>query len=750
MAEEKSEPVHVLHVMPGLGPGGIELALSRVVRGLSGPHMQHSVVCLKGEPVIRDCFDPCVRVYAMHAGANELNLPVRLRRLIRQIRPDVIHARNWSAWPDVTLARLLVSPRVPLIFSFHGVDSPGRVPRRRAWAMRILTSLTDCVFAVSGGARDFLVHEIGLPATRVAVIPNGVDTERYAPGPPRAATGRLVVGTVGSLTAVKNHLLLIRACAMLVREGLDLELRIAGDGPERSRLTEAAHSLDVADRVRLLGHVRDVPGFLRGLDVFVLPSLSEAHPNALLEAMACGLPCVGMRVGGVPEVLGNGRFGILVVPSDVRELAHRIRQLAENLSLRDSLGRAARQQVVEHCSMESMLAAYEVLYRSPRTAEATFRPSCERADRLDRRPRVVMLGPLPPATGGMATVLGNLHRSRLAVGCRLHVLDNGKTTPERRPLSEGILAQVRLLGRLARAIVTHDVQIVHIHTCSGFTFWRDCLHLAVAKMLRRKVVLHVHGGRFDEFGDRLSSPGRAALRLALHAADAVIALSASWVARLRRYAPAARWRVVPNGVPIPPLRDHRSHPRLTFLFMGDLSQQKGAPDLVAAAGKAFRKGLQGTILIAGGEGLPGDKERMDRLVVEGGLASHIRLLGVVSGACKESALAEADCLVLPSYAEGLPMAILEGMAYGLPIIATRVGAIPEAITDGVEGFLVEPGDIESLADRLRRLSMDAELREQMGIAARRRVEAGHSLDVMVEGLLTVYREALGRRGRPWS
>ena len=172
--------------------------------------------------------------------------------------------------------------------------------------------------------------------------------------------------------------------------------------------------------------------------------------------------------------------------------------------------------------------------------------------------------------------------------------------------------------------------------------------------------------------------------------------------------------------------------------------------MVAAAGKAFRKGLQGTILIAGGEGLPGDKERMDRLVGEGGLASHIRLLGIVSGACKESALAEADCLVLPSYAEGLPMAILEGMAYGLPIIATRVGAIPEVITDGVEGFLVEPGDIESLADRLLRLSMDAELREQMGIAARRRVEADHSLDVMVEGLLTVYSEALGRQGQPWS
>jgi len=744
------DAIHVLDVIPGLRAGGMELAMSRVVEGLSARGMRHSVVCLKGEPEIRDRFSESIPIYCLYAGPNDLGLPVRLRRLIRQIRPDVIHARNWSAWPDVTLARLLVWPRVPLIFSFHGVDSPGRVPRRRAWAMRILTSLTDCVFTVSGGARDFLVQEIGLPATRVAVIPNGVDTERYAPGPPRAATGRLVVGTVGSLTAVKNHLLLIRACAMLVREGLDLELRIAGDGPERSRLIEAARSLDVTDRVRLLGHVRDVAGFLRGLDVFVLPSLSEAHPNALLEAMACGLPCVGTRVGGVPEVLGNGRFGLLVVPSDVRELAHRIRELAEDLSLRDSLGRAARQRVVEHCSMESMLAAYEVLYRSPRTAEATFRPSCEVADRLKRRPRVVMLGPLPPATGGMATVLGNLQHSGLAARCRLHVLDNGKTTSEGRPLSEGILAQGRLLARLGRTIMRHDVRIVHIHTCSGFTFWRDCLHLAVAKMLRRKVVLHVHGGRFDEFCDRLSSPGRATLRLALHAADAVIVLSASWVVRLRRYSPAARWRVVPNGVPLPARRDHPSRPHPVFLFMGDLGQRKGAPDLVAAAGKAFRKGLQGTILIAGGEGLPGDKERMDRLVGEGGLASHIRLLGIVSGACKESALAEADCLVLPSYAEGLPMAILEGMAYGLPIIATRVGAIPEVITDGVEGFLVEPGDIESLADRLLRLSMDAELREQMGIAARRRVEADHSLDVMVEGLLTVYSEALGRQGQPWS
>ncbi len=118
------------------------------------------------------------------------------------------------------------------------------------------------------------------------------------------------------------------------------------------------------------------------------------------------------------------------------------------------------------------------------------------------------------------------------------------------------------------------------------------------------------------------------------------------------------------------------------------------------------------------------------------------MLGSISGEGKNQVLQRADCLVLPSHGEGLPIAILEGMAYGLPVIATRVGAIPEVITDGKEGFLIAPHDVETLADRLLHIEGDPTLRKEMGQAARKRIERDYTLERMADRLSNVYRSCL--------
>ncbi|MBK6603370.1 MAG: glycosyltransferase [Betaproteobacteria bacterium] len=147
-----------------------------------------------------------------------------------------------------------------------------------------------------------MVEHVGLREQDVAVIPNGVDTRRFAPTQRAHTTNELLVGTVGSLTPVKNQALLIRACARVIQQGLALRLDIVGEGRERPALEGLVRSLGMTGRVRLLGHIDDIPAFLNGLDLFVLPSDSEAHPNALSEAMACGLACIASRVGGVAEI----------------------------------------------------------------------------------------------------------------------------------------------------------------------------------------------------------------------------------------------------------------------------------------------------------------------------------------------------------------------------------------------------------------------------------------------------------------
>jgi len=354
--------VHVVHVAPELGPGGMELAMARVVNALTQAGMRHTIVCLKGEPILRDLVDPAVEIHCLRARPHDPLLPWRLRKFISRARPTVIHARNWSAWPDVALARMTSLPIVPLIFSFHGRDRSGPMPLRRRLAFWLLGRTTSCLLTVSAASKEFLVRHVRWPADRVQVIPNGVDTDIFKQRTARGDRPRAVIGSVGGLRRVKNYPLLIRACADLLKNGLDLELRIAGDGPEMGGLIELSKSLGIADRVGLLGHVTDVPGFLRDLDVFCLPSDSEQNPNALLEAMATGLPCVATRVGAVPELLDSGRCGLIVRPGDRPALADAIATLLSHKALCRRLGTASRRRVCQGYNLERMVAGYADLY----------------------------------------------------------------------------------------------------------------------------------------------------------------------------------------------------------------------------------------------------------------------------------------------------------------------------------------------------------------------------------------------------
>ncbi|MCK4624116.1 MAG: glycosyltransferase, partial [Phycisphaerae bacterium] len=496
------------------------------------------------------------------------------------------------------------------------------------------------------------------------------------------------------------------------------------------------------DRVIFAGHVDDVSEFLHQLDIFALPSSSEQHPNALLEAMACGLPCVATNVGGVGELLGQGRFGQLVEPDDLNAFTSALSELCKKPPLGRRFGEMSRGRVCEHYSMKQMILQYRRLYCSVTERSSRGHGVVRTPPKKTDYPRVVMLGPLPPLTGGMVTVVNNLRGSALAGRCRLTVLNNGKTTPEGRSVLMGIVSQMEVLRCLISAILRQRAQIVHIHTCSGFTFWRDCMHAMIARLLGSRIVWHVHGGGFNVFAAQQACIGKAIMRFALTHASAVIALSEDWVGCFRAIAPRANWRVVPNGVPISVKTVVVENRKPTFLFLGNLGEQKGAHDLVRAAAIASRKGFEGQIDLAGKETEPGQIEAIEKIIAETGCQSQVRLIGVISGEAKDKATESADCMVLPSYAEGLPMAILEAMACGLPIISTKVGAIPEVITDGVEGFLIEPGDIEALADCIVRLGKDSQLRQRMGDAARVRVQQRYSLQAMAERILEVYHGVL--------
>jgi glycosyltransferase involved in cell wall biosynthesis len=342
----------------------MELAMARVIGGLNGDDFRHTIACLKGEPEIEDLFPSDVEIVCFYAKPNEIRLPFRLAKLIRKICPDVIHSRNWGAWPDVCVARLLAARlRIPFIYSFHGLGKAGYMPWRRRMASKIMVHFTTKLYTVSRQSLDLMINRWGWPKDRSAVIPNGVDTSIFFPDPqPRGK--KLVVGSVGNLRTVKNHALLLKACAQLVQEGLDLEIRIAGEGDQRHPLEQLANSLGLSGRLNLPGKITNIPSFLNGLDIFVLSSDSEQHPNALNEAMACGIASVATRVGCVEDLLDGGRCGKIIEPGNVNELASAIREFSLSEPLRQKASELGLLQVCDIYNLSTMINRYRDMYKS--------------------------------------------------------------------------------------------------------------------------------------------------------------------------------------------------------------------------------------------------------------------------------------------------------------------------------------------------------------------------------------------------
>jgi glycosyltransferase involved in cell wall biosynthesis len=215
------------------------------------------------------------------------------------------------------------------------------------------------IVANSSAARAHLERE-GVPGDRIHVIPNGVSVERFAP----LAVVRPVrtIITVANLRREKAHEVLLHAAAQLAPTHPDLRFVIAGDGPRAAALRNLVSTLGLASQVEFLGHVEDVPGLLRGADAFVLPSLSEAFPNAAIEAMAAGLPVVASAVGGLLDLIDDGRTGILAPAGDVSAFAAAIAGLVAEPARASRLGAAARAEVAARYSFDRMVRSFEHLY----------------------------------------------------------------------------------------------------------------------------------------------------------------------------------------------------------------------------------------------------------------------------------------------------------------------------------------------------------------------------------------------------
>lgn len=357
-------PVHVCHVVLSLEPGGLENGVVNVVNGLNPGEFRSSVCCLQRSGEFAGRLRPQVPVSVMGLRpGNDPVLPLRLARLLRKARVDIVHTRNAEPFFYGYVAARLA--RVPVVVhSEHGRTFPEQP--LRAMIQRLLLRGVDAAFAVSAQLRADLVRELGIDGRHMEVLYNGVDTGSFRPldapvSHADASGGRLRIGSVGRLVPVKNYALLLNAFARLPPSACQLVL--VGEGPERAALERAAADLGIRDRVEFAGHRDNVPQLLRTLDIFVLPSLSEGMSNTLLEAMATGVAAVASDVGGNREIIESERSGLLFRSADTEGAAAQLLRLIGSPELRRALGSAGAARVRGTFSIEAMLGRYEELYR---------------------------------------------------------------------------------------------------------------------------------------------------------------------------------------------------------------------------------------------------------------------------------------------------------------------------------------------------------------------------------------------------
>lgn len=285
------------------------------------------------------------------------------------------------------------------------------------------------------------------------------------------------------------------------------------------------------------------------------------------------------------------------------------------------------------------------------------------------------------------------------------------------------------LAQFAGMLALGRVALAHVHIASDASFWRKAAFITLARAAGVPYILHVHAGDFEAYYRRASRPARALLRNVYANAAVVIALSPAWRAPIEAVVPQARVVVVPNPVSIPAWNAHAAPRRPIALFLGVVRPEKGVYELLAAWQQVLARLPDARLVIAGS----GELDRAGALARELGIAGSIDFPGWIGAEEKARLLAKASVLVLPSHFEALPMAVLEGMAAGLPIVATRVGSIPDAVGEDA-GLLVPPRDVDALAAALATALGEGPRRIAMGAAARLRARNTYSADVVVPAI----------------
>jgi glycosyltransferase involved in cell wall biosynthesis len=351
--------LRIAHFIGSLHTGGAENQVAIMANSLASKGHNCHIIVMHDEEGYKDSLADNVHYYNIDYRTRRA--PVSLLRLYTYLannQIDILHCHMYHASSKGTWVGRLA--KVPVIVtSEHGKNEWKNIYHHLI-EKQLINKAVDMRIAVSEDIRSIRINDDSVPADKIIVLPNTVNTDvsvsNNLPTPK-------VIGSLGRLVAAKNFSTLIHAAQILINNDRDIELIIAGEGEQRAKLEDLINNLGLSGFVKMPGH-QDAEEFLSTIDIFAMSSIREGIPVALLEAMAHGLPIASTSVGGIPEVVTNDVDGLLCEPSNPKALASIIARLIDSGTMRNQLGTAARNKVLSHYSLEYITDKWIELYTS--------------------------------------------------------------------------------------------------------------------------------------------------------------------------------------------------------------------------------------------------------------------------------------------------------------------------------------------------------------------------------------------------
>jgi glycosyltransferase involved in cell wall biosynthesis len=368
-----ARPIRVGFVLHRMQVAGAEVLVADIIRRAEG-RLEPTILCLDGVGELgeRMLAEGVPVVNLGRRPGRDWRVALRMAGELRRRRIELIHAHQYTPFFYAALAKIASGRWPRLVLTEHGRNYPDVVsPARRLANRLVLGHLADAITGVCEFSLRQLDQADGFSPRRFRVIENGVEPGRYERPRDRAATrvrlgldpGRRYLTCVARFHPVKDHDMLLRAFREVAARRPDADLLLVGDGELRGRLEEQAGMLGLAPRVRFLGVRPDVAEILGVCDLFVLASKSEAASLSIMEAMSAELPVVATAVGGNPEIVLDGRTGLLVPRGDAQAMAAAVLQLLDRPAHALAMGEAGRARARERYRLDLTAEAYIALYR---------------------------------------------------------------------------------------------------------------------------------------------------------------------------------------------------------------------------------------------------------------------------------------------------------------------------------------------------------------------------------------------------